>query len=669
MANRQDKELERYRKLMEPPEIFADGFNWKTVVGAIFLGMIMIPGSLYMRLLVGPTGGLDQAARWVTIILFAEVARRSFKELKMQEVYILFFMTGLGLGYAFEGLLWNQFLVQSEYAHGMGIAQEIPSWVAPSANQILRDGRTFFTRAWIAPIFYTSFVLLVSKLDHYSLSYVMYRIANDVEKLPFPMAPVSASGITALVDSADNKQPWRWRCFSIGAMLGLGYGVLYIGIPAITGAILNEPIQLIPMPWVDFTSSTAGFLPAVPLNITFDIGVLITGMVIPFWAVVGGFLGVVVLMIVNPILHHAGILSNWQPQMDLVDTIFSNQVDFYLAFGVGVTIAVVIFSFAPLILVFVKNLPFVSKPRDEAAGAMGARARLAAGWRTLVTNNVRRGDFSIFIALGLYVASTAAWITFSILMIPGFPWYLFLIYSSVYIPIIAYANAKLTGLVGQTVTIPLVKEVAYILSGCRGVLIWFAPVPALMYGQTVVEFRIMELTGTKIISQVKTMLVALPIVLISVLLFSQLFWSMAEIPSDSYPYAQKMWDLTAKNTCLMISSTMEGGSLFMEAWNWSYFACGLGVALISLILLSLFGLPTLLVFGMVRTMGLAMPATAFLEITGALIGRYYFRRKFGEMWMKYAPVILAGYACGMGLIAMAAVALTILTRMMAPLVY
>ena len=669
MAGKQDKELERYRKLMEPPEHFEDGFNWKTVIGALFLGLIMIPGSLYMRLLVGPTGGLDQAARWVTIILFAEVARRSFKELKMQEVYILFFMTGLGLGYAFEGLLWNQYLVQSEYAHGMGIAQDIPWWASASANQIQRDGRTFFTTAWIAPIFYTSFVLLVAKVDHYGLSYVMYRIANDVEKLPFPMAPVSASGITALVDSADNKQPWRWRCFSIGGMLGLGYGLVYIGVPAVSGAILNEPIQLIPMPWVDFTSNTAAVLPAVPFNITFDIGLLITGMVIPFWAVVGGFVGVLLLMIANPLLHHAGILNSWQPQMDLVDTIFSNQVDFYLAFGVGVTIAVVIFSFAPLLLVLIRNLPFMSKPSDQAGGEMGARERLAAGWQRLVTNNVKRGDFSIFIAIGLYAASTAAWIGFSAIMIPRFPWYIFLIYSGVYIPIIAYANAKLTGLVGQTVAIPLVKEVAFIVSGYRGVLIWFAPVPALMYGPTIVEFRVMELTGTKIISQIKTMLVALPIVLICVLLFSQLFWSMAEIPSDSYPYAAKMWDLTAKNTCLMISATMEGGSKFMEAWNWGYFVWGLSLALVGLILLSLFGLPTLLIYGIVRGMGVAMPATMFLEVTGALIGRFYLRKKFGDMWMKYAPVLLAGYACGMGLIAMASVALTVLTKMMAPLVY
>ena len=50
----QDKELEQYRRLMEPPEHFEDGFTWKTVIGAIFLGMLIMPGSMYLSLVVGP---------------------------------------------------------------------------------------------------------------------------------------------------------------------------------------------------------------------------------------------------------------------------------------------------------------------------------------------------------------------------------------------------------------------------------------------------------------------------------------------------------------------------------------------------------------------------------------------------------------------------------------
>ena len=55
---------------------YEDGFTIKTVIGALFIGFIMLPGAMYMGLVAGQ--GLGPAAQWVTIVLFAEVARRSF---------------------------------------------------------------------------------------------------------------------------------------------------------------------------------------------------------------------------------------------------------------------------------------------------------------------------------------------------------------------------------------------------------------------------------------------------------------------------------------------------------------------------------------------------------------------------------------------------------------
>ncbi|HSL40705.1 MAG TPA: peptide transporter, partial [Desulforhopalus sp.] len=65
-----DKELKEYRDLLKPPKEFAEGFDWKTIVGAIFIGFLMMPGSMYLQLVIGQ--GIGPAARWVTIILFAE---------------------------------------------------------------------------------------------------------------------------------------------------------------------------------------------------------------------------------------------------------------------------------------------------------------------------------------------------------------------------------------------------------------------------------------------------------------------------------------------------------------------------------------------------------------------------------------------------------------------
>ena len=650
---------------MLPPATYEDGFTWKTALGALFLGFVMMPASMYLALFAGTGAHIGAAARWVTIIIFAEIARRSLKELRMQEVYVLYYMAGLTLASPFQGLLWNQYYVQSEYARAMGIAQEIPPWFAPTAEQIEAAGRTFFTRAWLPPILLTSLAVIIHKVDHYGLGYVLYRITNDVEKLPFPFAPVDASGITALTESKENRQPWRWRWFSIGGMLGLAFGFFYIGIPAVTGAFLAKPIRLIPIPWVDFTEQFSRLFPATPINLTFDLGAFLLGTVMPFWAVIGGILGVIFTMFLNPFLYARGILTNWTPQMQFIDTVFSNSVDFYLSFSVGLTIAVTLISFWKIFETLIRKRREKGMP---AATPVSAEPEMSA-WRRLVTNNVKRGDFSIFIALGIYLFTSAFWIILSTVLVPGFPWPFFVFYAVVYTPLISYASAKLEGLCGQSVTIPLIREATYILSGYRGVRIWFAPAPIPNYGFAAKEFRVMELCGTKIISQIKTQLVVIPIIIIASLIFSQVLWQMAPVPSEAYPFAQVMWDLQAKNASLTYSATMEGGSLFMEAWKWRWFFTGTGSGLLAYAFLSLFHLPTLLIFGMVRGLGESYPGALILQMCGALVGRFYIRRRIGDVWLKYATVLMAGFSCGMGLMAMVSIAITILTKTIAPLLY
>lgn len=665
--NIEEIELEKYRQLMKPPATFLDGFDWRTVIGAVFLGFIMMPGAMYLSLMVGAGGSITTASQWVTIILFAEVARRSLKDLKMQEIYVLFYMAGLAVASPFQGLLWNQFFVQADFVNAMGIAQDVPTWVAPPAEMIREAGRTFFTKAWLAPIALVSVGLIIGQIDNFGLGYFFYRLTSDVEELPFPMAPVAASGITALTESETSKEPWRWRCFSIGGMLGIAYGLIYIALPAVTGSILAQPVMLIPIPFIDFTPSLSHLLPATPFNLTVELGLIITGMVLPFWAVIGGGIGALATMILNPLLYRQGILANWQPGMDVLNTVYANQVDFYLAFGIGLTIAIVVVSLGKIVRPIWLRISSGGKARELSRAELGEKR--AGAWQRLVTNNVKRGDFSIFISLGIYVFSTAFWIGLSAWLIEGFPWKFFVGYAVFYTPLISYAAAKLEGIAGQTVALPYIREATYILSGYRGIQIWFAPVPLPNYGPQAASFRVMELTGTKVKSVVKTQLITVPVIIIASLLFSQLFWKMAEVPSDAYPFAQKMWDLQAKLNCLTISATMEGGSLFFEALKlkWLIWGVSFGVGLYAI--LAALGWPTLILFGIVRGLSQGMPAGIPFEVVGALLGRYYFRRKFGEMWMKYVLVIGAGYACGMGLVAMVGMALAILNKMMAPLLF
>jgi len=151
--------------------------------------------------------------------------------------------------------------------------------------------------------------------------------------------------------------------------------------------------------------------------------------------------------------------------------------------------------------------------------------------------------------------------------------------------------------------------------------------------------------------------------------FSTLLWQMAPVPSAAYPFADKMWDLQAKMMALTFTSTMEGGSLFMESWNWSNFGWGMGSGVVLYAVLSQFGLPTMLVFGMVRGLAESHPGAVLFQGVGALVGRFYLKKRFGSMWLKYAPVLLAGFSCGMGLMALISVGFSMLTRMMSPLIF
>ena len=336
----EDKELQEYRDLLETPTEFEDGFDWKTVVGAIFIGFLMMPGSMYLQLVIGT--GIGPAARWVTIILFAELAKRSYSELKQQEIFLLYYMAGAALSTPFQGLLWNQYLVQSDAARMLGVTEFIPAWVAPASESASLVERTFFHRDWLIPILLLVGTQIIQRIDQFGLGYALFRITSDVEKLPFPMAPVAALGTMALAESTeDKKKSWKWRVFSIGGVMGLAFGAIYVLLPTVSGLILMEPIRLIPIPWVELTGHTEGVLPAVATGIQLDLGLVFIGMVLPFWAVIGGLVGIIITIVANPILYKNGILTRWHPGMETVDTMFANNFDFYMSFSIGLGLAIV----------------------------------------------------------------------------------------------------------------------------------------------------------------------------------------------------------------------------------------------------------------------------------------------------------------------------------------
>ncbi len=654
----QDAELEEFRRLLEVPATFDEGLTLASFLGTLFVALVMVPGALYMELVAG--AGIGGAAQWVTVLLFVEVAKRANAKLNRAQLFILFYMAGMVMSTnVWNTPLFTQFLVRSDAAVSTGVANDIPHWVAPPNLDSLP--RTFLAKAWLPFIGLMLFREIMGRLSSAILGYGLFRVTSDVEDLPFPMAPVGAQGIVAIADQVDGSARTsgasvRWRMFCVGCGVGMVFGLVYMALPTITGAFFSRPLQIFQIPFADFTPYTQKFLPAVATGYSFDLGNVILGMTLPFWSMVGSFVGLIFTFVMNPILYLAGRMPTWNEGDTTVVTLFANNVDFYFSFQIGISLAIAVFG---IWIAF----------RTMRKGRGNASSRRRA--EEVKAHAAARGHIPDALVLATYAFACTAYILMCGWLID---WHrgvmvVLLFFAFLYTPLISYVTARLEGLAGQVIEIPFITEISFILSGYTGAKIWFLPIPKANYGVQVVSYKQAELLGCRFGSVWKAQLLLFPIIILSSLFFSSFIWSLAEIPSAVYPYTEKIWDLTAKNTCLVYSATLGEYSQFSEALGWGRFLAGFGSAGAVMGLLGWFGAPTMLFFGVVRGLGQTAPHTVIPNFLGALIGKFYFERRYKREWRKMIPVVSSGFFVGTGLISILSVGFVFLAKAVSTVAY
>ena len=306
------------------------GLTVKVFVGALFVGLLMMPGSIYLSYVSGQSGA--EAAPWVAVILFTELARRSFTTARRQELYMLLGLTGaaVGSGMQYRNFIWYAYFINTPQAASYEIADKIPEWIVPAGDSVGVLTRSLLHPDWFLPIAIYLAGKLLGTLRFVSGQYILFRLTADLERLPYPMAPIAAQGATALAETTGKEETWRWRVFSIGSMAGLIWGFLYIGVPSLTGVMMSQPIQILKIPWIDFTQSIEGFAPTGVFAFRTDFGQMLIGFVMPFPIIMSEFItAMATQFILNPqILYRYEILHQWSPGLDVPRHHFVQQSGF-----------------------------------------------------------------------------------------------------------------------------------------------------------------------------------------------------------------------------------------------------------------------------------------------------------------------------------------------------
>ncbi len=111
----------------------------------------------------------------------------------------------------------------------------------------------------------------------------------------------------------------------------------------------------------------------------------------------------------------------------------------------------------------------------------------------------------------------------------------------------------------------------------------------------------------------------------------------------------------------MQSSTLEGNAAFYQALNIAYVGAGVGLGRGYLCHIDpVWSAPSCWCMGWCAGWVRPCPHAIILEVAGAFLGRFFFLKRYGAMWRQYAPVLLAGFSCGMGLTGMFAMGVTLI---------
>jgi len=620
---------------------FKRGLTWRVMLALILAALVFMPASIYLNLVAGTT--VASAAIYVIVLIFNEFARRAGVSLTPQELFLIFAVVG-GLAATIPPYYWwiyRAFFTTSPFTssilvNGVPLNKIVPSWLSPPQSSPIHELRTLFHPDWMSALAVTLVSSIIYMVCDLSLALMFSKLFIEVEKLPFPFAQINASLINVLAEEPSEEM----RSF----MYALYFGMIFAGftyLPYIAG------LQLVPLPWADFTSYTQTYLPGAVLGISTDPSTYVSGFVLPPYVTACMLIGSLITWTIGNtlLLTSLKLFPEWVAEYHYgmgINLIYQRSyLRVWLPFQFGLVIGysvVIIFMIRHGLSSFVKSL------------------------FTRASSEVKEEGFSypsFKILISVYLVGALISVSIFHYLIPEYPLYIPLIISVGFSFFASLIASQSVGITGQYPVIPWPwKPVTYLFTDYSGVAgYWFAPYISIgSVAGVVASTKTAYLTKTHPLDLYKTMILSSILALSFGFIFMDFFWRMAPIPSSVYPYTMIYWPTYIMEDLMYVTrklnfrlSTVSGGAVF---------AVILGLLEM---LLGKIGIPFSAI-ALITGTYILTPVT-LAQFLGSLISWYVIPRFTGrERWERRRNIFVAGFFTGSSLIVAIGFALALLSR-------
>ncbi|MCS7119761.1 MAG: hypothetical protein RMJ07_05535 [Nitrososphaerota archaeon] len=613
--------------MMQADERIRSGISWISMLAGIFSIFVFIPANIYLELMTGQQIEVSIFA----MLLFVEMGKLLGKRITRQEAFLISFLASLGT-YAPLDMVYRVYFRNSDIVGSFGIADYIPEWYVPPPSANIQWTRTFLHPSWTTPFLLYFIQYLLGTILAISLGLLLKEFYIDIQKLPFPLQQVYAQQIETISEGEESSVNLLFGASVIGFM----WGFIVYAIPNLTKAYMGRSIELVPIPWYDFSAQIENYFPGAMFGVATSLSPIISAlvlsekmvasMIIGSYAVwfFGNWLTVAYQLApdTDPIL--LGYQSWWLPRMSAEDIYSRSTMYFWAVPLIGFSLAaglMPIFRYPRKFVKAISSLGSLSAwgRRVKYYVILGIAAPIAAG----LTIYMLLTDFPLYIAAPLFIFAPLT---------------------------LSMVNSQMVGETGVNLDVDVPMNLIYYASGYKGVEVWFVPTLINIEGTGWLKnYKVAELTGTSIWSLIKTRLMFTPLLWFVGYMFVQLFWSLAPIPSGVYPGARIFWRVRAINRCIWI----KGREIGLFNPYWLLYAFGVGA-------IAYFATE---MFGFLSAIGLAAgtattPHYASLLAIGLMIKMAIRRYKGKNWWSANHRLLAAGLGVGVSIAVTISVAIS-----------